>query len=66
MNIKCRASGLIPSAVVLVASIRALKMHGGGPPVSPGTPLPAPYLKVPSNKSNFLNHSNKKTFFCCI
>src|SRR5665647_3365858 len=31
MNIKCRASGLVPSCVVIVATIRALKMHGGGP-----------------------------------
>ena len=30
-DIKCRASGLTPSAVVLVATIRSLKMHGGGP-----------------------------------
>jgi formyltetrahydrofolate synthetase len=30
-NIKCRASGLVPSCVVLVTTIRALKMHGGGP-----------------------------------
>ncbi|KAM9679242.1 monofunctional C1-tetrahydrofolate synthase, mitochondrial isoform 2-T2 [Dama dama] len=30
-NIKCRASGLVPSVVVLVATVRALKMHGGGP-----------------------------------
>uniref|UniRef100_A0A670ZR50 formate--tetrahydrofolate ligase n=1 Tax=Pseudonaja textilis TaxID=8673 RepID=A0A670ZR50_PSETE len=30
-NIKCRASGLIPNVVVLVATVRALKMHGGGP-----------------------------------
>ncbi|KAL0623471.1 Monofunctional C1-tetrahydrofolate synthase, mitochondrial [Plecturocebus cupreus] len=30
-NIKCRASGLVPDAVVLVATVRALKMHGGGP-----------------------------------
>uniref|UniRef100_A0A8C0XD70 formate--tetrahydrofolate ligase n=1 Tax=Castor canadensis TaxID=51338 RepID=A0A8C0XD70_CASCN len=29
-NIKCRASGLVPNAVVLVATVRALKMHGGG------------------------------------
>jgi formyltetrahydrofolate synthetase len=35
-NIKCRYSGLTPNAVVLVATIRALKMHGGGPPVTPG------------------------------
>jgi len=33
-NIKCRASGRIPNAVVLVATIRALKMHGGGAPLS--------------------------------
>lgn len=33
-NIKCRASGLVPNVVVLVATIRALKMHGGGPNVS--------------------------------
>src|SRR5690606_2235240 len=32
-NIKCRYSGLVPNAVVLVATIRALKMHGGGPAV---------------------------------
>lgn len=38
-NIKTRVSGLSPNAVVLVATIRALKMHGGGPPVTPGKPL---------------------------
>jgi len=43
MNIKCRMSGLEPDCVVLVATIRALKMHGGGSPVSPGKPLPAEY-----------------------
>ncbi|TKR70529.1 hypothetical protein L596_022549 [Steinernema carpocapsae] len=43
-NIKCRYSGLKPSAVVLVATIRALKMHGGGPNVSPGAPLAHEYL----------------------
>ena len=42
-NIKCRYSGLIPNCVVLVASIRALKSHGGGPKVSPGTPLAKEY-----------------------
>jgi formyltetrahydrofolate synthetase len=42
-NIKCRYSGLIPNAVVLVATIRALKMHGGGPKVSPGAPLAEEY-----------------------
>jgi methylenetetrahydrofolate dehydrogenase (NADP+) / methenyltetrahydrofolate cyclohydrolase / formyltetrahydrofolate synthetase len=38
-NIKCRTSGLVPDVVVLVATIRALKMHGGGPRVSAGKPL---------------------------
>lgn len=33
-NIKCRYSGLKPHVVVLVATVRALKMHGGGPTVS--------------------------------
>ncbi|RLN20199.1 hypothetical protein BBJ28_00002561 [Nothophytophthora sp. Chile5] len=37
-NIKCRASGLTPQCVVLVATIRALKMHGGGPNVVAGKP----------------------------
>lgn len=42
-NIKCRYSGLIPHCVVLVATIRALKMHGGGPTVIPGKPLHSAY-----------------------
>jgi methylenetetrahydrofolate dehydrogenase (NADP+)/methenyltetrahydrofolate cyclohydrolase/formyltetrahydrofolate synthetase/formate--tetrahydrofolate ligase len=42
-NIKCRYSGLIPNAVVVVATIRALKMHGGGPKVTPGMPLDEAY-----------------------
>ncbi|KAK7081989.1 C-1-tetrahydrofolate synthase, cytoplasmic, partial [Halocaridina rubra] len=42
-NIKCRYSHLVPNAVVLVATVRALKMHGGGPAVTPGVPLPAAY-----------------------
>jgi len=44
-DIKCRASGLVPDAVVLVATVRALKMHGGGPRVTPGRPLPEPYTR---------------------
>lgn len=44
-NIKCRYSGLIPNCVVLVATIRALKMHGGGPRVVPGKPLAAAYTE---------------------
>ncbi len=44
-NIKCRYSGLIPNAVVLVATVRALKMHGGGPTVKPGLPLDPAYTQ---------------------
>ncbi|AQZ18126.1 MIS1 (YBR084W) [Zygosaccharomyces parabailii] len=44
-NIKSRASGLEPDTVVLVATVRALKMHGGAPDVKPGQPLPEEYLK---------------------
>jgi formate--tetrahydrofolate ligase len=42
-NIKCRMSGLKPDAVVIVATIRALKMHGGGPVVKPGVELSREY-----------------------
>jgi formate--tetrahydrofolate ligase len=42
-DIKTRYSGLKPSAVVLVATVRALKMHGGGPPVQAGKPLDHAY-----------------------
>jgi formyltetrahydrofolate synthetase len=44
-NIKCRYSGLIPNCVVLVCSVRALKMHGGGPKVVPGRPLDPAYTQ---------------------
>jgi len=44
-NIKCRYSDLIPNAVVLVATVRALKMHGGGPAVKPGAPLAEAYTQ---------------------
>ncbi len=44
-DIKCRASGLVPNAVVLVATIRALKMHGGGPTVKAGQPLAPEYTE---------------------
>jgi formyltetrahydrofolate synthetase len=43
MNIKCRYSGLVPNCVVIVATIRALKMHGGGPKVVAGRPLAPAY-----------------------
>ena len=42
-DIKCRYSGLIPQVVVLVATVRALKMHGGGPKVVAGKPLAPEY-----------------------
>ncbi|MCK5564862.1 MAG: formate--tetrahydrofolate ligase [Planctomycetes bacterium] len=44
-NLKCRMSGIKPDAVVIVATIRALKMHGGGPTVKPGMPLADEYTK---------------------
>jgi formate--tetrahydrofolate ligase len=44
-NLKCRMSGLTPNAIVIVATIRALKMHGGGPTVKPGVPLAEEYTK---------------------
>jgi len=43
-DIKCRTSGLIPQVVVLVATVRALKMHGGGPKVVAGKPLAPEYI----------------------
>ncbi len=45
MDIKCRYSGLIPHVVVLVATVRALKMHGGGPKVVAGKPLAHEYTE---------------------
>jgi len=44
-NLKCRVSGLKPNAVVIVATVRALKMHGGGPTVKPGLPLDEAYKR---------------------
>jgi methylenetetrahydrofolate dehydrogenase (NADP+)/methenyltetrahydrofolate cyclohydrolase/formyltetrahydrofolate synthetase/formate--tetrahydrofolate ligase len=44
-DIKCRYSGLIPNAVVLVATLRALKMHGGGPKVVAGRDLDPAYTQ---------------------
>lgn len=45
VDIKCRTSGIYPDAVVLVATVRALKMHGGGPKVTPGKSLADVYVK---------------------
>ena len=61
-NIKCRCSGLRPDAVVLVATVRALKRHGGAPDVKPGTPLDPAYtqenlpLLEAGCRSNLLAH----------
>ncbi len=60
-NIKCPLSGMQPSAVVLVATIRALKLHGGGPAVKPGVPLDASYREnhpelVETGCANLLAH----------
>lgn len=60
-NLKCRASGIKPDAVVIVATIRALKVHGGGPAVKPGIPLSEEYTKenvelVEKGCSNLLAH----------
>jgi formate--tetrahydrofolate ligase len=60
-NLKCRYSGLTPSAVVVVATIRALKMHGGGPAVKPGARLDEAYTKenvglVEKGCENLLQH----------
>jgi methylenetetrahydrofolate dehydrogenase (NADP+)/methenyltetrahydrofolate cyclohydrolase/formyltetrahydrofolate synthetase len=44
-DIKCRYSGLVPNVVVMVATVRALKMHGGGPKVVAGKPLAPEYTE---------------------
>ena len=44
-DIKCRVSGLVPNCVVIVATVRALKMHGGGPRVIPGRALDEAYIQ---------------------
>ncbi len=44
-NLKCRFSGLTPNCSVIVATIRALKMHGGGPKVVPGKALDKEYTE---------------------
>lgn len=45
-NLKCRFSGLVPNAAVIVCTVRALKMHGGGPRVVPGKDLAEEYTKA--------------------
>lgn len=53
VDIKCRYSGLRPNVAVIVCTVRALKMHGGGPSVIAGVPLPHEYLE--ENKELVLN-----------
>ena len=60
-DIKCRYSGLVPDVVVLVATVRALKMHGGGPKVVAGRPLDRAYTEehldlVRAGLPNLLHH----------
>jgi formate--tetrahydrofolate ligase len=60
-NLKCRFSGLVPNAAVIVCTVRALKMHGGGPRVVPGKPLGPEYTQknialTEAGVSNLLAH----------
>ena len=60
-DIKCRYSGLVPDVVVLVATIRALKMHGGGAKVVAGKPLDRAYTEenlelLEAGLPNMLHH----------
>ena len=62
-NIKCRYSGLKPQCAVIVATVRALKMHGGGPPVVAGKSLDHVYKEealelVRAGCSNLIHHIN--------
>ncbi len=62
-NVKCRFSGHTPHVSVLTATIRALKMHGGGPKVVPGRPIPEEYVKenvelVEKGCENMVHHIN--------
>jgi methylenetetrahydrofolate dehydrogenase (NADP+)/methenyltetrahydrofolate cyclohydrolase/formyltetrahydrofolate synthetase len=62
-NVKCRYSGLKPYVSVLTTTIRALKMHGGGPRVVAGIALPAEYTKenvglVEKGLPNMIHHIN--------
>jgi methylenetetrahydrofolate dehydrogenase (NADP+)/methenyltetrahydrofolate cyclohydrolase/formyltetrahydrofolate synthetase len=62
-NVKCRLSGLIPHVSVLTTTIRALKMHGGGPKVVAGLPLPDAYTRedlktLEKGLPNMVHHIN--------
>ncbi|XP_046858903.1 C-1-tetrahydrofolate synthase, cytoplasmic-like [Xenia sp. Carnegie-2017] len=67
-NIKCRYSGLVPNCVVLVATVRAIKMHGGGPKVVAGRPLSEVYIHedldlIRSGFSNLAKQIENALFF---
>ncbi|TET90043.1 MAG: formate--tetrahydrofolate ligase [Desulfobacteraceae bacterium] len=62
-NVKCRYSGLKPHVSVLTSTIRALKMHGGGPKVVAGLALDDAYTKenlelVEKGCANMVHHIN--------
>lgn len=62
-NLKCRFSGLKPHAAVIVATIRALKCHGGAPIPVPGRPIPEEYKHenvgwVEKGTENLIHHIN--------
>ncbi len=62
-NVKCRYAGLTPSASVLTTTVRALKMHGNGPEVVPGIPLPQEYTRenlalLEKGLGNMIHHVN--------
>ncbi len=63
VDIKCRTSGIFPDAAVVVATVRALKMHGGGPKVTPGKALGREYTEenvelVKKGVANLVAHLN--------
>mmetsp|Transcript_3994 Transcript_3994/g.4427 ORF Transcript_3994/g.4427 Transcript_3994/m.4427 type:complete len:947 (-) Transcript_3994:54-2894(-) len=68
INIKCRSSGLVPDCIVIVATVRALKVHGGGPEVKAGAPLAPEYTQenvelLRAGCSNLAKHiSNAKSY----
>jgi methylenetetrahydrofolate dehydrogenase (NADP+)/methenyltetrahydrofolate cyclohydrolase/formyltetrahydrofolate synthetase len=67
-DLKCRVSGLVPDCVVLVSTVRALKMHGGGPRVVAGRPLDKAYTEenlelLEAGLPNLLQHIENVTKF---
>jgi len=68
MNIKCRVSGIFPNVIVLVATLRALKMHGGIGKVQAGKPLPDELYKenlhaLERGAANLVKHIENARFF---